>query len=179
MTTQATAPAPVDRSPRYRTALERIPHLVVKICATWGSRELDAFLSHLLMDSRDGHRQGLPPDVAEEVLFLMETNKMRRAIELVRGSPMSLAESYRMVDKGDQARLGGDAFSDPLVSRDTSGRSPPRQAARSARAEPASGSQLAALGELIMMLVINRWVLGTIFVILTDKFLWPFVRTFL
>jgi hypothetical protein len=61
-------------STRYQGAIERIPHLCAKICMTWGSRELDAFFSHLLMDSRDGSRQGLPVEVANEVLFLMQTN---------------------------------------------------------------------------------------------------------
>jgi hypothetical protein len=163
---------------RHQAAIERIPHLAGKICATWGSRELDAFLSHLLMDSRDGSRQGLPVEIANEVLFLMQTNKLARAIELVRGSTMPLAEAYRLVDGGDQARLGGDVFSDPLVSRDTIVRRPQRGGERSAPATAArGGGQLAALGELLLMFLRSRWVIGAIFVVLTSKFAWPVART--
>ncbi len=144
---------------------------------TWGSRELDAFFSHLLMDSRDGSRQGLPVEVANEVLFLMQTNKVRRALELVRGSSMSLSEAYRLVDSGDQARLAGDVFSDPLVSRDTITRNPQRASTRPVAPAPArSDSQLVALGELIFMFVRSRWVLGAIFVMLTSKFAWPVAK---
>jgi hypothetical protein len=166
-------------SARYQGSIERIPHLTAKVCMTWGSRELDAFLSHLLMDSRDGSRQGLPVDIANEVLFLMQANKVRRAIELARGSSLPLNEAYRRVDSDDQARLAGDVFSDPLVSRDTSTRGSQRSSARTVQEAPAhSGGQMAALGELILMFVRSRWVLGAIFVMLTSKFAWPVAKTF-
>ena len=52
------------------SALEKLPHITKRVCLLWGHPEFDAFTSHLLMDSRDGKRQGLPWDVAEELLFL-------------------------------------------------------------------------------------------------------------
>ena len=42
-----------------RAAVEDIGHLTQKICTIWGTPELDAFLSALLMDARDGARKGL------------------------------------------------------------------------------------------------------------------------
>ncbi|MBU1645198.1 MAG: hypothetical protein KJ787_02555 [Gammaproteobacteria bacterium] len=168
-----------DQAPppsRHAAAVERIPHIIGKICMLWGSRELDAFFSHLLMDSRDGSRHGLPVEVANEILFLMQTNKLVRAFQLMRGSTLPLAEAYRLVDSGDQARLGGDAFSDPLVSHDTIERQSRRGGAHVEPAAAANGSQLAGLGELIMMFVRSRWVLGAIFIILSSKFVWPVIR---
>src|SRR5262249_24958619 len=62
------------------SALERLPHITKRVCLLWGHPEFDAFTSHLLMDSRDGKRQGLPWEVAEELLFLAELRVVKRAI---------------------------------------------------------------------------------------------------
>ena len=35
-------------------ALERLPHIIKKMCLLWAHPEFDAFSAHLLMDSRDG-----------------------------------------------------------------------------------------------------------------------------
>jgi len=61
-------------------ALEKLPHITKRVCLLWGHPEFDAFTSHLLMDSRDGKRQGLPWEVAEEILFLAELRVVKRAI---------------------------------------------------------------------------------------------------
>ena len=65
----AHSPNPANQSDS-RAALEDIGHLTQKICAIWGTDDLDTFLSRLIMDARDGARQGLPVAVATEVLFL-------------------------------------------------------------------------------------------------------------
>ena len=54
-------------APAEACALEKLPHITKRVCLLWGHPEFDAFTSHLMMDSRDGKRQGLPWDVAEEI----------------------------------------------------------------------------------------------------------------
>ena len=85
----------------------------------WGSPELDIFISRLIMDSRDGQRQGSPMAIGAELLFLAQTNKIIRAIALLSHQNVTLKEAYKIVDDGDQKRLETDAFDNPLVSRDT------------------------------------------------------------
>ncbi|MCE9568891.1 MAG: hypothetical protein K8R10_02600, partial [Rhodocyclales bacterium] len=79
-----------------RAALEDIGHLTRRICGIWGSPELDTFLSLLLMDARGGSRKGLPVEVAAEILFLAQTNKMLRAMELSKKLSLHVDETYRM-----------------------------------------------------------------------------------
>jgi len=67
-------------APAEACALEKLPHITKRVCLLWGHPEFDAFTSHLMMDSRDGKRQGLPWDVAEEILFLAELRVVKRAI---------------------------------------------------------------------------------------------------
>lgn len=105
--------------PREAGALEAMTHLKQKICLMWGSPELDIFISRLIMDSRDGQRQGLPMEVGAELLFLAQINKVIRAIDLVGKQGISLKEAYGLIDAGDQRRLESDTLDNPLVSRDT------------------------------------------------------------
>ena len=37
--------------------LERLPHVMNKLCQLWGQPACDAYISRLIMDSRDGARQ--------------------------------------------------------------------------------------------------------------------------
>ena len=161
-----------------RAALENIAHLTRKICGIWGSPELDVFLSQLIMDARDGARQGLPVGVAEELLFLAQTNKMLRAIDLAKKLSVGIAEAYRRIDEGDQARLTIDPLDDPTVSGDTivsrtnrSTEAPERHAA-----PRSSGSQAQGLRELLLLLIHSKWVLGAIVLYLCVKFVWPMVK---
>ncbi len=142
----------------------------------WGTPELDSFLSRLLMDARDGDRQGLPVEVATEILFLAQLNKMIRAADLTRQLNIDLKEAYSLVDGGDQARLKIDALDDPLVSHDTITR-PVRSTGVLARnsAMPA-GSQAQGLGQLLLMLVRSKWLIIAVILILGLKFVWPTVK---
>jgi hypothetical protein len=70
-------------SPALRSdacGLERLPHLVNKVCLLWGQPECDAYINRLIMDSRDGNRQGLPWEAALELLFLAELSVAKRAL---------------------------------------------------------------------------------------------------
>ena len=60
--------------------LERLPHVVNKVCLLWGQPECDAYINRLITDSRDGERQGLPWEAALELLFLAELSVAKRAL---------------------------------------------------------------------------------------------------
>ena len=66
--------------PSDACGLERLPHLMNKLCQLWGRPECEAYISGLIMDSRDGSRQGLPWDAAMELMFLAELSVGRRAL---------------------------------------------------------------------------------------------------
>lgn len=160
--------------------MESIGHLTQKICAIWGTEDLDVFLSKLVMDARDGERQGLPFEVATDILFLAQINKRRRAIDLGKRMSMDPDAAYRLIDEQDQSKLRIDAFDDPSVSRDTVitradrvKRGPDRR-----QAGP-RGSQAEGLGELLMMLIRSRLLLWSIILVLSLKLLWPLVSPFL
>lgn len=157
-----------------RAALEDIGHLTQKVCLMWATPELDVFLSRLLMDARDGDRQGLPVEVASEILFLARTNKMVRAVDLTKQLNISLKEAYNLVDKGDQARMGTDALDDPLVSRDVVIRTSRATEAPARRAAaPDSGGQVQGLWQLLMMLIRSKWLAWAVILVLGAKFVWP------
>jgi hypothetical protein len=105
--------------PPEAAALESIGHLKQKICLMWGSPELDVFISRLIMDSRDGQRQGLPMAVGAELLFLAQTNKIIRAIALAESPERHAERGLQDCRRRRSERLEADAFDNPLVSRDT------------------------------------------------------------
>ncbi|MBP9119028.1 MAG: hypothetical protein KBF58_13250 [Methyloversatilis sp.] len=165
-------------SSESRAALEDIGHLTLKICAIWGTEDLDTFLSKLVMDARDGERRGLPVAVATEILFLAQVNKRRRAIDLGKKMSMDPDAAYRLIDEEDQARLRIDPFDDPSVSRDTvitrtdrGNRAPERQM-------PTNGSQIQGLWELLLMMIRSKWLVGAIVLVLGVKLVWPIFRPF-
>lgn len=100
-------------------ALERMPHMAKKICLMWCSRELDGFIPRLIMDSRDGARQGLPMDVAAELMFLIRMNKSVRAIDLAQKTKVNYGEAYRIIDQGDLEPVQVNSpWADPLAVKD-------------------------------------------------------------
>jgi hypothetical protein len=103
------------------SALERLPHITKRVCLLWGHPEFDAFTSHLLMDSRDGKRQGLPWEVAEELLFLAELRVVKRAIVAagVTGQPFWEVFNQMMANAEAAAQKAQhEAWDDPLMTRD-------------------------------------------------------------
>jgi len=105
------------------SALERLPHITKRVCLLWQHAEFDAFTSHLLMDSRDGKRQGLPWDVAEELLFLAELRVVKRAIVAagVTGQPFWEVFNQMLANaEAAQARMQHEAWDDPLMTKDFS-----------------------------------------------------------
>jgi len=164
--------------PREAAALESLGHLKQKICMMWGTAELDVFISRLIMDSRDGQRQGLPVAVATELMFLAQTNKIIRAIALLSHQNVTLKEAYRIVDQGDQQRLEADAMDNPLVSRDTitRGKSDDRRSGLERRQPVKAEGATASVGQLIFRLVFSKSFIFLIVFAMTVKLLWPYVR---
>jgi hypothetical protein len=66
--------------PSDACGLERLPHVLNKLCLLWGRPECEAYISRLIMDSRDGSRQGLPWEAAMELMFLAELSVGKRAL---------------------------------------------------------------------------------------------------
>lgn len=156
-------------------ALESIGHLQKKIELMWGSPELDVFVSRLIMDSREGARQGLPLEVAAELLFLASVNKVVRAIDTSKRLNLSLREAYRLVDGGDQSRMESDSLDNPLVSRDTV----TRQAFQEGAVEPKVRREKEAEGLLLStwQTLLDRSRMAAYFVIfaLVAMLAWPTV----
>lgn len=124
--------APPDRI-ECVAALESFTNLVKKIHVLWGTRELDKLIQGLFMDSRDGARQGFPPPVAQELLFLADCNKMVRAIDSAQKLGISVTDAHRMVEAGDQAFVtGGSPWNDPSASMDGSSREDSKHQRKSA-----------------------------------------------
>ncbi len=115
--------APAPKGPGSEAcALERLPHIIKKMCLIWAHPEFDSFSSHLLMDSRDGQRAGLPWDVAEEILFLAELRVIKRAIVASDLTGQPFWETYQKMlanAEAEHQRQQAAAWNDPLSNTDT------------------------------------------------------------
>lgn len=58
-------------SEEFQTIKTLMPHIAPKIELLWGHKECNVFISRLLMDTRDGTRQGFPHEVAKALTKLM------------------------------------------------------------------------------------------------------------
>jgi predicted RNA-binding protein len=160
------------------SALESFDHLKQKVCLMWGSPELDIFISRLLMDSRDGARKGLPVAVGADLLFIAKTNKIIRAIDLMRSQQVTFGDAFRTVDKSDQQRREADELDNPLVSRDTvmRVRKEGQFVARSQALAPKPGGLFGGLGQLMFALLTSKIAILLIFVVLAAILLWPYLN---
>lgn len=60
-----------DNEAHYPKMLEQqFPHILEKIILLWESPEFDTHINQLMLDKRDHHRHGFPPEVASEILRL-------------------------------------------------------------------------------------------------------------
>lgn len=114
------------------SALEAMPHLVKRIIGKWRSRELNTMVHHILLDTRDGARQGFPPEAVQELMFLAELNLIARACEAAPLLQISLSEACTLVAKGDQAALGLSSLSLDVWG----GHAPEREKSRNFHASP-------------------------------------------
>lgn len=115
---KASLPPAGPKSPAEEaSAVEKLPHLTKKLCLLWEYPEFDSFCSHLLMDSRDGTRQGLPWEVAEEILFLADFRITKRALiaSEVTGRPFwEIYQKMIATAEAEQQKVQAVAWSDPL-----------------------------------------------------------------
>ena len=167
---------PSDVQPEYQAAIEGFPRIIEKVRLMWKTRELDVFIHRLILDSRDGARQGFPMAVAHEMMFLAETNRIVRAIDAAQSLQIKLSEAYKMVVAGDEAAMSTDAWSDPAVSRDTSSRRNSRPAASVQIARAAEGSGGSGALYMFGRFVFSKTFLILVIALLSLKLLWPMFR---
>ena len=104
-------------------ALERMPHLAANVLSLWGRAEFEVYVSRLIMESRDGKRQGLPWDAARELLFLVELSVAKRAVvaaELT-GAPFKQMFELCRASSSNAAQSGAgvrEHWSDPTAHKE-------------------------------------------------------------
>lgn len=79
----------------HSSALEYLPHLTRQICGLWGKDELEGHLNSLIMDARDGRRQGLPLETVDELLFLLELIIAKRALHASETAGVPFRQAFR------------------------------------------------------------------------------------
>jgi hypothetical protein len=112
-------------------ALERLAHLAGNVRALWGQAEFELYVSRLIMESRDGKRQGLPWDVAQELMFLVELSIAKRAVMAadLTGAPFRQMYAMCLASSANANHAGpglADPWSDPRANKEAGrmGRSP-------------------------------------------------------
>jgi hypothetical protein len=58
-------------------SLSEFPHILSRLCDSWGTLDAQDFLNHLLQDNRGGERQGFSMEVLQEILLLLAILEMR------------------------------------------------------------------------------------------------------
>lgn len=105
-------PASVIRLPSTEScvavpsALEAMPHVATQLIKHWGTREINTFIHQILLDTRDGSRQGFPVAAAQELMFLAEINLLVRAIDAAPLLQITVDDACELIARGDQAALG-------------------------------------------------------------------------
>jgi hypothetical protein len=125
------------------------------MCALWGSYELDAYLNQLITDTRGGQRKGFPAADLVELMFVVELNRLIRAIDLAKLTKISLKEAAEKIEARDEGTGFGDAAH---ASRDVFTREGPdlaRKKRNALRAEAvAKDTGGGGLGKLLFLLVL-------------------------
>ena len=119
-------------------ALEGMTHLVERICLLWGQGEFEQYVNRLILDSRDGARQGLPWEAAQELMFLAELSMAKRALHAseITGVPfqdmfarcLETAERTSRTSSSLGLEPKADPWADPRASSDASKRDKEPQA---------------------------------------------------
>ena len=114
-----------ENDPNAAPLEQRLPRLAGKVCALWGTRDFEPFVSNIIMDTRDGTRQGLPWDAAQDLLFLLELAVAKRALIAADATGQPFRQVFRQMMTNAEAaarslpRTGwGDPMSNAENSRD-------------------------------------------------------------
>jgi hypothetical protein len=167
-----------------KAALESLPRLCTQVCAMWGEPGLDDFISELIMDSRDGTRQGLPMDAAAELFFLAQMLKSIRVLDIAKQEGIDFSQACKLVYEAEQRDLKAGIYDDSQVAQDMTarekrerrdGQRPPPVYARQT-ADSDGGNVWLALLRFIASLLLNRLLLALLGAILFIKFAWPHLR---
>lgn len=118
---QPTDKRPNDVPPGVSALEHRLPRIAEQACKLWGSPAIEPFISSLMMDSRDGARQGLPWDVGQELLFLLEISIAKRAIVASQTTGMPYREVFKSMrtNAEEAARSPGNNWSNPSLNNDS------------------------------------------------------------
>lgn len=120
--TSLAPPAP-DLNPQASALEARLPRLAHKVVAMWGTLDFEPFVSDLILDSRDGNRQGLPWEAAQELLFLMELSVARRAMVAAEATGMPFRQVFRQMMTNAEAAARQQqqkGWSDPMSNVESS-----------------------------------------------------------
>ncbi|HQR03839.1 MAG: hypothetical protein JSR19_02960 [Proteobacteria bacterium] len=159
------------------SALEALPHLSKKVCLYWGSPEFEPFINALVLDTRDGKRQGLPMVVGAELLWLVGINKWHRALAYQEKLGIGAGEAYAKVQREDLAR---DAGKDPWLDPASGGRgSQQRHTDRPSARRPRRRKGESTWFGILLAALTSRIFLGMIVLLLTVRLVWPWITLFL
>lgn len=117
----------VDDTPKGLCALEhRLPRIADQCTKYWATPDFEPFVASLMMDSRDGARQGLPWDAAQELLFLLEISIAKRAIVAAQTTGMPYRQVFQsMRNNAEEAAKttanSSNAWSNPSLNNDSKG----------------------------------------------------------
>jgi hypothetical protein len=110
-----------DDTPKGLCALEhRLPRIAEQCTAYWATPNFEPFIASLMMDSRDGGRQGLPWDAAQELLFLLEISIAKRAIVAAQTTGMPYRQVFQSMRNNaeEAAKNTANAWSNPTLNSD-------------------------------------------------------------
>lgn len=111
----------IDDTPKGLCSLEfRLPRIAEQCTRYWGTGDFEPFIASLMMDTRDGARQGLPWDVAQELLFLLEISIAKRAIVAAQTTGMPYRQVFQSMRNNaeEAAKNTSNAWSNPTLSND-------------------------------------------------------------
>jgi hypothetical protein len=110
-----------DDTPPGLCSLEhRLPRIAEQCTRYWATSDFEPFVASLMMDSRDGARQGLPWDVAQELLFLLEISIAKRAIVAAQTTGVPYRQVFQSMRNNaeEAAKNTGNAWSNPTLNND-------------------------------------------------------------
>ncbi|MDH3438429.1 MAG: hypothetical protein OEN48_15765 [Betaproteobacteria bacterium] len=97
--------------------------MITRVQTLWGHADFEPYVSHLIMESRDGKRQGLPWDAAQELLFLVELSVAKRALRAAELTEAPFTEMFArcLASSSNAAQAGpgvADHWLDPIAHKD-------------------------------------------------------------
>jgi hypothetical protein len=110
-----------DDTPKGLCVLEhRLPRIAEQCVQYWATPDFEPFVATLMMDSRDGGRQGLPWEAAQELLFLVEISIAKRAIVAAQTTGMPYRQVFQSMRNNaeEAAKNAANHWSNPTLNND-------------------------------------------------------------